>query len=90
VDYYGNQNKPGFVVDISSTFELKQRMLACHDSQRAWLRQQHGIDEYLESNRRWSETRGRDIGTAYGEAFTQHKGHPYPHDNLLLKLLENP
>jgi LmbE family N-acetylglucosaminyl deacetylase len=87
VDYYGNQNKPGFIVDISSTFELKQRMLACHDSQRAWLRQQHGIDEYLESNRRWSETRGREIGAAYGEAFNQHKGHPYPHDNLLLELL---
>lgn len=89
VDYYGNAIQPGFIVDISSTFELKQKMLACHDSQRAWLRQQHGIDEYLESCRRWSETRGRAIGAGYGEAFTQHKGHPYPHDNLLLKLLES-
>ncbi len=90
VDYFGKPIQPGFVVDVSSTFELRQKMLACHDSQRAWLRQQHGIDEYLESSKRWSETRGREINAAYGEAFSQHKGHPYPHDNLLLKLLENP
>ena len=90
VDYFGNAIEPGFIVDISKTFELKQKMLACHDSQRAWLRQQHGIDEYLESSRRWSETRGQEIRAAHGEAFRQHKGHPYPHDNLLLELLERP
>lgn len=89
VDYFGQPIEPGFVVDISSTFDLKQKMLACHDSQRAWLRQQHGIDEYLESCRRWSETRGREINAVYGEAFTQHKGHPYPGDNRLLELLQN-
>ncbi|MCA9095796.1 MAG: PIG-L family deacetylase [Planctomycetaceae bacterium] len=89
VDYYGKPIQPEFIVDISATFELKQQMLACHDSQRAWLRQQHGIDEYLESCRRWSETRGREINVAYGEAFTQHKGHPYPGDNLLVEILQN-
>ena len=88
VDYFGRPVPPEFVVDISATFDLKQNMLACHDSQRAWLRQQHGIDEYLESNRRWSEARGREIGAAYGEAFRQHKGHPYPAGNKLLELLE--
>lgn len=88
MDYFGKPLVPEFVVDISSTFELKQQMLACHDSQRAWLRQQHGIDEYLESNKRWSETRGKEIGVAYGEAFTQHKGHPYPGDNLIVQLLQ--
>lgn len=90
VDYFGNLLEPGFVVDISATFELKQKMLACHDSQRAWLRQQHGIDEYLESSKRWSQTRGKEIGADFGEAFTQHKGHPYPGDNLLWELLERP
>ncbi len=89
MDYFGNPLKPEFVVDVSSTFESRQKMLACHDSQRAWLRQQHGIDEYLESSRRWSEARGRAIQAAHGEGFTQHKGHPYPGDNKLLEILEH-
>jgi LmbE family N-acetylglucosaminyl deacetylase len=87
IDWYGRPIPPEFVIDISETFAVKQDMLACHESQRGWLLQQHGIDEYLESCSRWSSSRGKEIGVAYGEAFTQHKGHPYPHDNLLLKLL---
>ena len=31
---------------------------------------------------------GKEIGVAYGEAYTRHCGHPYPHDNRLLELLE--
>ncbi len=86
-DHYGRPTEVEFVVDISSTFELKRNMLTCHESQRSWLLKQHGIDEYLESCKRWSATRGENIGVEYGEAFTQHKGHPYPPDNLLLELL---
>ena len=80
-------NDSDFILDISSTFERKLEMLACHASQRDWLRRQHGLDEYLDGCRRWSATRGQAIGVEYGEAFTQHCGHPYPHDNLLLALL---
>ncbi len=87
IDWYGRPIPPEFIVDISETFELKREMLACHESQRGWLMKQHGIDEYLDSCTKWSSTRGKEIGKAYGEAFTQHKGHPYPHDNLLLQLL---
>jgi len=87
IDWYGKPIVPEFIIDISDTFSLKREMLACHESQRGWLLQQHGIDEYLDSCHRWSSSRGREIGVAFGEAFTQHKGHPYPHDNLLLKLL---
>jgi LmbE family N-acetylglucosaminyl deacetylase len=87
IDYFGNSQKSEFIVDVSETFELKLQMLACHASQRNWLLKQHGIDEYLASCRKWSAKRGQEIGTAFGEAFVQHKGHPYPHDNLLLKLL---
>lgn len=87
VDYFGQPLPAGFVVDISEQFERKLEMLACHDSQRAWLRKQHGLDEYLEGCRRWSARRGQDIGTEYGESFSQHKGHPYPSDNLLADLL---
>ena len=62
-------------------------MLACHESQRNWLRKQHGIDEYLERSERWSAARGREIGAKYGEAFRQHTGHPYPGDNRLAAML---
>jgi LmbE family N-acetylglucosaminyl deacetylase len=87
VDYYGQPIKPDFIIDVSETFELKQEMLACHDSQRSWLRKQHGIDEYLINCERWSAARGQKIGVSYGEGYRQHKGHPYPHENRLLDLL---
>jgi LmbE family N-acetylglucosaminyl deacetylase len=87
VDWYGRPLPTDFIVDISSTFAKKLEMLACHDSQRAWLRKQHGLDEYLEGCRRWSAARGKEIGVAYGEAFTQHRGHPYPQGNMLVELL---
>lgn len=87
-DLWGMPISPHFYVDISRTFEQKRAMLACHASQRQWLRAQHGVDEYLESQRRWSAARGAEIGVAYAEAFRQHRGHPYPHENLLTTLLQ--
>ena len=87
IDWFANAVQPEFLVDISSTFELKQQMLACHASQRDWLLKQHGIDEYLNSCERWSRQRGSELGVEYAEAFRQHKGHPYPHDNRLREVL---
>ncbi len=89
VDWFGEAVPYDFVVDTNDTFDLKLQMLACHDSQRSWLRAQHGLDEYLESCRRWSTKRGGEIGVSHGEAFRQHKGHPYPADNRLLEVLQS-
>jgi len=89
VDYFGNTIEPGFVIDISEAFAVKRDMLACHASQRDWLLKQHGIDEYLNSCERWSASRGELIGAKFGEAFRQHKGHPYPHSNRLEELLSD-
>jgi LmbE family N-acetylglucosaminyl deacetylase len=86
-DYYGRPLPPQFIVDVTKTYPLKRDMLACHASQRNWLRQQHGMDEYLEACDRWSARRGTEIGVRHGEGFVQYVGHPYPEDNLLLKLL---
>ena len=86
-DLFGKTIEPEFIIDVTATFDTKLKMLACHASQRNWLLKQHGIDEYLESCRAWSAQRGSAIGAQFGEAFTQHKGHPYPHDNLLVTLL---
>jgi len=76
-----------FYVDISRVFATKREMLACHASQRNWLLRQHGMDEYLDMQAKWGTQRGSEIGVAYAEAFRQYRGHPYPRDNRLLKLL---
>jgi len=46
-----------------------------------------GVDYCLESQHRWSAARGSEIGVPLAEAFRQHRGHPYPGDNLLEQLL---
>ena len=86
-DYFGQPIAPEFYVDITATFDLKRRMLACHESQRGWLLKQHGIDEYLNKMDEWSRRRGGEVGVTYAEAFRQHRGHPYPQTNLLLELV---
>ena len=93
IDLFGKPVLPQFYVDVSDCMDVKMQMLACHESQRNWLRAQHGMDEYTESLRCWnaklgqrvSEVAGRQI--LYAEAFRQHLGHSYPHENLLAKIL---
>ncbi len=88
VDTFGNPVAPHFVVDISDVMEIKTRLLACHASQREWLRQQHDMDAYIETMKTWSAQRGELAGVAYGEGFRQHRGHAYPADAILETLLE--
>ena len=80
-DILGNPIKPHFYVNITEQIEKKKEMLACHDSQREWLRRQHGVDEYLNAMVRGSANRGREVGVEYAETFTQHLGHAYPQEN---------
>lgn len=87
-DIYGNPWEPHFIVDISEVVAIKEKMLACHKSQREWLRAHHGIDEYIESMKRSGAARGKLIHRPYGEGFRQHLGHGYPQDNLIAKLLK--
>jgi LmbE family N-acetylglucosaminyl deacetylase len=84
---FGESVAVSLIIDISRVIGIKSDMLACHKSQRDWLRAQHGIDEYLEAMRRWSAVMGSRIGVEYGEGFRQHRGHAYPHDDLLGALL---
>jgi LmbE family N-acetylglucosaminyl deacetylase len=86
IDPLGNPVKPTTLIDISKQMEKKSQMLACHASQREWLRAHHGMDEYVESMKRWGRKRGGELGAEYAEGFVQHLGHPYPHDDLLAKL----
>lgn len=82
-DPLGAPVTPSLLVDVGEVLETKLAMLAKHESQRAWLRSHHGMDEYLESARRWSRDRGRIAGYGYAEGFRQHRGHAYPQDDLL-------
>ena len=95
IDIFGKKVTPEFYVDISAWMEQKLEMLACHESQRNWLRAHHGIDEYLESTRRFNTLLGQRASTVsgrsieYAEAFRQHRGHAYPNDNVLLTFSQN-
>ena len=45
---------PELYVNIDSVMDTKLKMLGCHESQRQWLDETQGIDDYLESMQRWS------------------------------------
>jgi LmbE family N-acetylglucosaminyl deacetylase len=93
VDIFGCPVVPQFFVDVSRTFPLKLEMLDCHKSQRDWLREHHGVDQYVDTMQRWSQSlaeratalSGRAVG--FAEAYRQHRGHAYPSENILEQLL---
>jgi len=82
-DKFGISIKPSIYVNISNEIELKKEMLACHKSQRNWLREHHKMDEYIDSMVRFAKQRGKEANTAYAEGFRQHLGHGFPQDNIL-------
>jgi N-acetylglucosamine malate deacetylase 1 len=87
-DQFGRAIPPSFRVDISAAISEKAAMLACHESQRAWLRKHHGVDNLVESMKTWSASQGQLASVAYAEGFRQHLGHSYPQDNILARLLK--
>jgi len=86
-DHFGTEIIPDFVVNIDDVIAKKNEMLACHASQREWLRKEHGMDEYVEFMKRDAARVGAMSGFEYGEGFIQHRGHAYPRENILAKLL---
>jgi len=46
-DALGRAVRPGLFVDIRGTLARKREMLACHESQKAWLDVTQGLDSYL-------------------------------------------
>ena len=76
-----------FYLDIGSTFATKRAMLAEHESQRSWLAQHHGMDDYIGQMERWTRATGQRAGVEFAEGFRQYRGHPYPETPLLQELL---
>ena len=87
VDRENRRIAPDFYVNVEEVFETKRAMLAEHKSQRDWLRQHHGMDDYLEMMERFTRANGEHAGVRYAEGFRQYKGHPYPQSPLLQELL---
>ena len=86
-DILGNPVIPAMFVDISTEIEVKEKMLARHESQRNWLLVHHKMDEYILAMKRFARDRGQKAGVDYAEGFRQHLGHGFPQKNLLLETL---
>jgi LmbE family N-acetylglucosaminyl deacetylase len=86
VDRLGNSIEPTTWVEITNQIEQKTEMLACHESQRYWLKQHNGIDNYLLIIPEYASKRGAQCGVDYAEAFVQHRGLAHPNDDLLADL----
>ena len=87
IDHLGRPTPVHFYVDVAGPLDTKKQMLTCHRSQREWLMRQHGLDEYINAMVEWGEARGKEAGFQIAEAFCQHRGHAYPHDNIVAKIL---
>lgn len=85
--FSGQPVTPDLLVDITPVLGTKEKMLACHASQREWLREHHGMDEYIEMMKRSGAQRGESINKPYAEGFRMHHGHPYPQNDIIAELL---
>ena len=87
LDALGRPVAPTAVIDVTAQMPKRVEMLACHASQRDWLRAHHGLDEYVESMKRHAAARGALIGAAFAEGFVQQRSHAFPRNDLLMELL---
>jgi len=64
---------PDFYIDISDVIEDKRRMLSCHRSQKEWLDESQGVDNYLNTMQQMCAEMGRLSGRfAYAEGWRRH------------------
>jgi len=83
----GETIQPQMVVDITATLARKEALLACHESQHAWLQFQQSLPKLGDPVRQMAAWAGRLTGCEWGEGFRQHLGQGYPEGNLLGDLL---
>jgi hypothetical protein len=88
VDMFGVRAPASVFVDIAKVIDVKARMLGKHESQREWLRAQHGVDDYVERMRGWARQRGKEVQREFAEAFRQHVAHAFPRSDLLSGVLK--
>jgi len=86
-DILGKEIRPRVFADITAILQRKEQMLACHESQQAWLRAQQDIPHPRNMMHEMAERAGQLAGFRWAEGFRQHLGQGFPQDNLLAKLL---
>ena len=74
---------PQHYVDVSNTFHLKRRMLACHKSQSVWLENQYQMS-YLDFIEYIGRYRGLQCGVRYAECFQISPTWPKRSEGVLL------
>ena len=84
---YGDFVPQRIHVNVTDVIDFKCAMLACHRSQRDWLLEQHGMDQYTETMKATAELYGKLCGFKYAEGFVQHRGNAYPEDDVLKEIL---
>ncbi len=75
IDGMRNQVVPSLFVNITSVMDTKTKMLGCHESQRQWLDETQGLDNYVETMRQTSAEVARmsgQPGWEFAEGFRQH------------------
>jgi len=87
LDRDGNPVPPHFVVNVTSQMDMKRSMFGCHESQRQWLLEHHGMEDYMKTLDEWAGKAGSHAGFAFGEGFRHYRCHPYPLSPLLEDLL---
>jgi LmbE family N-acetylglucosaminyl deacetylase len=86
-DILGIEVYPSIFVDIEATHDRKAKMLACHESQQAWLRTQQGVQRPVNLMQQMAERAGELSGLRWAEGFRQHLGQGFPQENVLAGLL---
>jgi LmbE family N-acetylglucosaminyl deacetylase len=86
-DILGTEVRPAVYVNIEATRETKSRMLACHESQGAWLQAQQGLEYPTNLMLDMAKKAGTLAGFQWAEGFRQHLGHGFPQQNVLRGLL---
>jgi len=86
-DILGNEIQPRLAVDIVATLEAKMALVACDESQRAWLRAQQDIEKLDDPVQTLARQTGAMAGFEAAEGFRQHLGQGFPQTDMLSTLL---
>lgn len=72
-DTFSRKVVPHFYVDTTNVIESKERMLACHTSQRNWLDDSQKLDSYVRTMVEMGRQMGSDSGRfSYAEGWLRH------------------
>jgi LmbE family N-acetylglucosaminyl deacetylase len=82
-DKYGHPVRADFWIDVTPVFALRQKALACHESQCGGKPTPENIRMFQEMNERRARRQGEYCGVDYAEGFRQNLAHNYPQDDIL-------